>query len=167
MGLCALRRGDPDSGEHGDEPDHQVGGDGLSDELGCEETSGNGIDRHRIGNPGRACALQRHHPEDERECAAADAEIKAGNPLRCAEGRQCRDATCHPSNQNERYGGRYLSRGGAVEVLEGEWKPNRLVLIEWESPEAAKRWYESEEYEAIADVRRRCAATELVLVEGL
>ena len=67
----------------------------------------------------------------------------------------------------ERYGGRYLSRGGAVEVLEGEWQPNRLVLIEWDSLEAAKRWYESQEYKAIADIRRRCAETELVLVEGL
>ena len=67
----------------------------------------------------------------------------------------------------ERYGGRYLARGGAVEVLEGEWTPNRLVLIEWDSLEAAKRWYESEEYKAIADIRRRCAETELVLVEGL
>ena len=67
----------------------------------------------------------------------------------------------------ERYGGRYLSRGGAVEVLEGGWTPNRLVLIEWESVEHAKRWYESDEYKAIADIRRRCADTDLVLVEGL
>ena len=67
----------------------------------------------------------------------------------------------------ERYGGRYLARGGAVEVLEGSWTPNRLVLIEWESVEQAKRWYESDEYKAVADIRRRCAETDLVLVEGL
>ena len=66
-----------------------------------------------------------------------------------------------------RYGGRYLARGGEVEVLEGDWTPNRLVLIEWESREHAKRWYESDEYKAIADIRRRCADTDLVLVEGL
>ena len=71
------------------------------------------------------------------------------------------------SEMVQRYGGRYLARGGAVEVLEGGWTPNRLVLIEWESVEHAKRWYESDEYKAIADIRRRCADTDLVLVEGL
>jgi uncharacterized protein (DUF1330 family) len=71
------------------------------------------------------------------------------------------------SEMVERYGGRYLARGGAVEVLEGGWTPNRVVLIEWESVEHARRWYESDEYKAIADIRRRCAKTDLVLVEGL
>ena len=65
------------------------------------------------------------------------------------------------------YGGRYIARGGAVEVLEGDWTPSRLVVIEWESTEHAKRWYESDEYKTIADIRRRCADTDLVLVEGL
>ena len=67
----------------------------------------------------------------------------------------------------ERYGGRYLSRGGAFEVLEGNWAPNRLVLIEWDSLEQAKRWYESDEYKPLGDMRRRCAETDLVFVEGL
>jgi uncharacterized protein (DUF1330 family) len=66
-----------------------------------------------------------------------------------------------------RYGGKYLARGGEIEVLEGDWTPNRLVVIEWESRDHAKRWYESDEYKAIADIRRRCADTDLVLVEGL
>ena len=67
----------------------------------------------------------------------------------------------------ERYGGTYRARGGTVEVLEGSWAPKRVVLIEWDSVEQAKLWYESEEYQALADIRRRCAATDLVLVEGL
>ena len=67
----------------------------------------------------------------------------------------------------ERYGGRYLVRGGALQVLEGDWAPTRLVVIEWESPEHMRRWYESDEYRAIADIRQRCADTDLVLVEGL
>ena len=66
-----------------------------------------------------------------------------------------------------RYGGRYLARGGEIEVLEGDWTPNRLVVIEWESRDHAKRWYESDEYQAIADIRWRCADTDLVLVDGL
>jgi uncharacterized protein (DUF1330 family) len=71
------------------------------------------------------------------------------------------------SEMVKRYGGRYLARGGAIEVLEGDWTPNRLVVIEWPSTEHAKRWYESDEYKAIADIRQRCADTDLVLVEGL
>ena len=67
----------------------------------------------------------------------------------------------------ERYGGTYRARGGTVEVLEGSWAPKRVVLIEWDSLEQAKLWYESEEYQALADIRRRCAETDLVFVEGL
>jgi uncharacterized protein (DUF1330 family) len=67
----------------------------------------------------------------------------------------------------ERYGGTYRARGGTVEVLEGTWAPKRVVLLEFDSFEQAKLWYESEEYQALADIRRRCAQTNLVLVEGL
>jgi len=66
----------------------------------------------------------------------------------------------------ERYGGTFRVRGGRVEVLEGSWAPKRLVLVEFDSFEQAKLWYECEEYQALADIRRRCAGTDLVLVEG-
>jgi uncharacterized protein (DUF1330 family) len=67
----------------------------------------------------------------------------------------------------ERYGGRYLARGQAAEVFEGDWAGKRLAVLEFESVEAAKRWYESDEYQALAAIRRRCASSDLVLVEGL
>ena len=67
----------------------------------------------------------------------------------------------------ERYGCTFRARGGRVEVLEGSWEPKRVVLVEFDSFEQAKLWHESEEYQALADIRRRCAETELVLVEGL
>ena len=67
----------------------------------------------------------------------------------------------------ERYGGTYRARGGRIEVLEGSWAPTRLVLLEFDSFEQAKRWYESEEYQALVAIRQRCAATDLVLVEGV
>jgi uncharacterized protein (DUF1330 family) len=66
-----------------------------------------------------------------------------------------------------RHGGRFLARGGRVEVLEGDWAPNRLVVLEFDSFEQAKRWYESDEYQDLAAIRLRCASTDLVLVEGL
>src|SRR5689334_11316345 len=43
-------------------------------------------------------------------------------------------------------GGRFLVRGGELVVLEGDWQPPRLVMLEFEDLEAARRWYESEAY---------------------
>ncbi len=67
----------------------------------------------------------------------------------------------------ELYGGKFLVRGGAFEVLEGDWHPHRLVLLEFESLEQAKRWYNSDEYTAIKGLRHRAADTDFVLVEGI
>lgn len=64
------------------------------------------------------------------------------------------------------YGGRFLARGGAVEVREGDWKPERLVVIEFPSIEQARGWYDSPEYQAIVGLRTRNSRTDLVFVEG-
>jgi uncharacterized protein (DUF1330 family) len=64
------------------------------------------------------------------------------------------------------YHGRYLVRGGRTEVLEGDWEPNRLVILEFPGVEEAKAWRESEEYAAAKALRQSCAATEMLLVEG-
>ena len=65
------------------------------------------------------------------------------------------------------YGGRYLVRGGKHETLEGTWHPTRLVVLEFPSMEAAKRWYASEEYRKIKPLRLQHAVGDLVLVEGI
>ena len=67
----------------------------------------------------------------------------------------------------ERYGGRYLVRGGAVEVLEGDWRVPRLVVIEFDSLAAAKRFYESPDYREILPLRLAASEGELVVVEGV
>ena len=67
----------------------------------------------------------------------------------------------------ERHGGRYLARGGALSLLEGEWEPERLVIIEFESSEAARAWYESEDYRAARDVRDGAGTWSMVVVDGL
>ena len=64
------------------------------------------------------------------------------------------------------YGGRYIVRGGKHEVLEGTWQPTRLVVLEFPSLEAARRWYSSEEYQKIKPLRLRHATGDMVLVEG-
>jgi len=65
------------------------------------------------------------------------------------------------------YGGRYLVRGGATEVLEGSWRPPRFVILEFPSAERARAWWGSPEYAPAKALRQSCARTEMLLVEGL
>ena len=64
------------------------------------------------------------------------------------------------------YGGRFVVRGGAADVLEGDVVPHRLVVIEFETPEAARRWYASPEYAAAREIRQATSSGWLLLVEG-
>ena len=67
----------------------------------------------------------------------------------------------------EQYGGRYIVRGGASEVLEGDRVPRRLVVLEFPDADAARRWYQSPEY-TDAKARRDGAATgSFILVDGV
>jgi uncharacterized protein (DUF1330 family) len=65
------------------------------------------------------------------------------------------------------YGGKFLVRGGAHETIEGDWKPNRLVVVEFPSLEQAKRWYHSEEYREPLAIRLRAGRANLIMVEGV
>jgi uncharacterized protein (DUF1330 family) len=67
----------------------------------------------------------------------------------------------------EAYGGRFLVRGGALETREGDWKPSRLVVLEFESLARAREWYDSPEYRPLIALRQRCAKTRLVFADGL
>jgi uncharacterized protein (DUF1330 family) len=64
------------------------------------------------------------------------------------------------------YGGRYLARGGAVEVLEGDWQPHRLVILEFPDAERAKAWLESPEYRDPRALRHATARSNMVIVAG-
>lgn len=63
-------------------------------------------------------------------------------------------------------GGRFVVRGGDVAVLEGDWTPPRLVVLEFEDVEAARRWYDSEEYRAVRELREGAGRVNMVLVPG-
>ncbi len=67
----------------------------------------------------------------------------------------------------EKYGGKFLVRGGQVQALEGDWKPKRIVVTEFPNIEQARRWYDSEEYRALKVLRLRAARGSVVLVEGV
>ena len=64
-------------------------------------------------------------------------------------------------------GGRSIARGGEVAVLEGDWQPKRLVMLEFEDLDAAKRWYESSEYQEVKRLRDGAANLRIVAVEGV
>jgi uncharacterized protein (DUF1330 family) len=65
------------------------------------------------------------------------------------------------------HGGRYLARGGHSEALEGQWDPCRVVILEFDDVERAKRWLESPEYREARALRHASAHTQMIVVEGL
>jgi uncharacterized protein (DUF1330 family) len=65
-----------------------------------------------------------------------------------------------------KYGGRFIVRGGAAEVLEGDWPAQRRVIIEFPSLEAARAWWDSPEYEKPKAMRRANSKGRLILLEG-
>lgn len=66
----------------------------------------------------------------------------------------------------KKYGGEFLTRGGAAEVLEGGWQAHRVVLIRFESVEQAKAMYNSPEYQAAKAKREGAADFNMMVVEG-
>ena len=67
----------------------------------------------------------------------------------------------------EKYGGKYIVRGGKTEVLEGDWQPKRIVVLEFESAQRAKEWLNCEAYREPRKMRHRTARTNMVLVGGM
>jgi uncharacterized protein (DUF1330 family) len=66
----------------------------------------------------------------------------------------------------EKYGGKYIVRGGRSEVLEGDWQPKRLVVLQFDSVERAKAWLNSDEYREPKKLRHASAKTNMIVVEG-
>jgi uncharacterized protein (DUF1330 family) len=64
------------------------------------------------------------------------------------------------------YGGKYLARGGQVQILEGDWVPGRLVILEFESVDRAKEWLSSPEYRPARELRHKTATTNMVVIPG-
>ena len=89
------------------------------------------------------------------------ADIDVQDPVRYADYRAMVPASI------EAYGGRFLARGGKVESLEGPWRPNWTVIVEFPSVERAKAWWDSEEYAPAKALRRSASQGSLILLEGL
>ena len=65
------------------------------------------------------------------------------------------------------HGGRYLARGGATTVLEGDFTPHRLVILEFPDMARLMTFYQSPEYQPLVAMRRRSARSSLVAIEGV
>jgi uncharacterized protein (DUF1330 family) len=64
------------------------------------------------------------------------------------------------------YGGRYIVRGGQMSVMEGSWKPTRIVILEFPSYEKAHEWWNSAEYAPAKELRRQLSTSDLLIVDG-
>ncbi len=66
-----------------------------------------------------------------------------------------------------KYGGRYVIRGGAYETIEGNWKPQRLTIVEFDSMEKARAFYTSPDYAVAIKARAGAANFKALLVQGV
>jgi Uncharacterized conserved protein len=64
------------------------------------------------------------------------------------------------------YQGKFIVRGGKTTTLEGEWDPERIVVLEFPNSDLAKQWWASEEYAPAKAIRQKNAFTKMILVEG-
>lgn len=65
------------------------------------------------------------------------------------------------------YGGRYLVRGGGAQVVQGDWTPHRLVLVEFDSVEQARTWWNSSDHAELKSMLDKCSKTTATIVEGV
>ena len=89
------------------------------------------------------------------------AQVTVTDPVRYEEYRQLVPATI------EQYGGRFIARGGAVEILEGNWEPGRLVIIEFPTAGQARAWWSSPEYAEARAIRQATSDGTLLILEGV
>ena len=89
------------------------------------------------------------------------ANVEIRDPARYAEYVKLTPATVAP------FGGRFIARGGKSECLEGDTPANRVVILEFDTYEQAKAWYDSEDYRAARAVRQSASVGSLILVDGV
>ena len=65
------------------------------------------------------------------------------------------------------YGGKYLARGGTTKVLEGDWEPHRLVIVEFPDMASLTAWYDSPEYARLKAIRFASARTRIIALDGV
>ena len=88
-------------------------------------------------------------------------EIKITDPELYEEYKKLTPASLVP------FQGQFLVRGGDTHTLEGEWTPERIVILEFPSVERARAWWNSDEYAPAKRIRQRASYTKMLLTEGV
>ena len=88
-------------------------------------------------------------------------EIKVHNPGEYEEYKKLSLPSLAP------FSGKFIARGGRVVTLEGDWRPERMVILEFPSGEKALEWWNSDIYSKAKVIRQRTASTKMIVVEGL
>jgi uncharacterized protein (DUF1330 family) len=65
------------------------------------------------------------------------------------------------------FDGKFIVRGGATQTLEGDWQPERIVVLEFPSVDRANEWWTSPQYTEAKIIRQRSASTKMIIVEGV
>jgi uncharacterized protein (DUF1330 family) len=88
-------------------------------------------------------------------------DLEITDPAAFADYRAAVSAVIH------KHGGEYLVRGGATRVLEGDWEPQRLVVVRFPNQLALNAFWDDPEYQPLKELRQRAARAKVVAVEGL
>ena len=88
-------------------------------------------------------------------------DIEVTDPVRYEEYKARAGATV------TQYGGRFVVRGGPAQVLEGDWQPARVVVLEFPTVERALEWWGSEEYREPKALRHATARSKMMVVQGV
>jgi uncharacterized protein (DUF1330 family) len=86
--------------------------------------------------------------------------------VQIADPERYKEYTAHTPASIVRHGGRWVVRGGTTQVLEGDWNPGRIVVIEFPSVDAALAWFNSDDYQELAAIRRAASTAQILVVEG-
>lgn len=65
------------------------------------------------------------------------------------------------------YDGKFIVRGGTTQTLEGDWHPERIVVLEFQSVDRANEWWHSQKYSQAKVIRQRSANTKMIVVDGV
>lgn len=65
------------------------------------------------------------------------------------------------------FGANFIVRGGAITVFEGDWKPSRVVILQFPDSDTAKKWYASETYQHAISLRKNAGVMRMVMVDGV
>jgi len=67
----------------------------------------------------------------------------------------------------QKFGGKFLARGGKIDYLEGQWTPKRVVVVEFENAEKARAFSDAPEYAKAKAIRQKTSNSSVIVVEGL